>query len=441
MIGPIVKTTAGQVRGFVKDGVRQWRGIPYASAPRFAPPAPPVPWAGERDATRFGPVAIQARDPRTAMISGVTDKIPMSEDCLAVNIFAPDRDDGRAPVLVWIHGGAFVMGSGSTPLYDGTSFARKHGIVVVTLNYRLGVHGFHKGNHALLDQIAALAWVRDNIAAFGGDPARVTVMGESAGAIAIATLLAMPAATGLFQRAILQSGASPLAVAVGEELPPIADDITDAEVVALQQQLMATKGLTGFAPYVDGRDLPGLPIEHTRTDVPLLLGYCRDEWKLFELFIGDGSIKPVLAALANKVGQATTDRLLAAYGGDRGALVGELAFRMPMLRLAARTRSHVYRFDWRSPAMDGKLGASHGMDLPFTWNKLDLPASKFLTGGASAQPLADRMHDAWAAFVHTGEPGWPLHGTARTTKLFDTEDGLVDDPDPETRRAWGDLIS
>ena len=436
----LATTRAGVVRGFQKDGVRVWRGIPYATAPRFQPPGPVAAWTGERDATKFGPVAIQSRDPAIAMMSGVTDKIAMSEDCLALNVIAPDRD-GPHPVVVWIHGGAFVMGSGSTPLYDGTSFAARHGLVVVTLNYRLGLLGFHGGNHALLDQVAALAWVRDNIAAFGGDPTCVTAMGESAGAIAIATLLAMPAAEGLFHRAILQSGASPLTVATRDELAvvDIAADASVDEILAAQTKLAAEHGLAAFAPYVDGHIVPCVPIEGIRTRVPLLMGTNRDEWSLFEVFLGARSVEPVKAPLYARVGHRL-DEILAVYGGNWIDVIGDVVFRLPMLRLAQLVPSFVYRFDWRSPAMGGRLGAAHAMELPFVWNKLDLPASQFLLGGAQVQPLADLMHDTWARFVRTGDPGWSLHGTARTTMLFDTASRVVDDPDRERREIWAGAI-
>ncbi len=273
----VVETASGKVRGLRKDGVAQWRGIPYAAPPlgalRFLPPRPVAPWAGERDATRFGPIAEQPRDPGTAMLSGYSEKVAMSEDCLVLNVYSPAADGARRPVLVWIHGGAFVMGSGSQPLYDGSSFAARHDLVVVTLNYRLGVLGllylgelagepYREGNVALLDQIAALRWVRENIAAFGGDAARVTVMGESAGATAIAHLLGMPAARGLFDRAILQSGAPglmPMSRADATELargvlaalevePAGLADVPVARLIAVQEQLSRTRGLGAFAP-------------------------------------------------------------------------------------------------------------------------------------------------------------------------------------------------
>jgi para-nitrobenzyl esterase len=303
----VVQTTCGAVRGMERDGVAVWRGVPYAEPPvgalRCLPPMPPHAWTGERDATKFGAVAMQSRDPRIATMSGVTDKVAMGEDCLVLNVFAPLAygDGTRRPVMVWIHGGAFVMGSGSTPLYHGDAFVRDD-VVVVTLNYRLGVLGFlylghrseaHRaGNIALLDQIAALTWVRDNNAAFGGDPGNVTVMGESAGAVSIATLLAMPGARGLFHAAILESGASQLIVptrddaiaaadavlseiGVGEHLEGLAEVPVD-RIMEAQVRMTAERGLAAFAPFVDGVSVPRPPIDAARDGsaiaVPMLLG-------------------------------------------------------------------------------------------------------------------------------------------------------------------------
>ncbi|MEO7093477.1 MAG: carboxylesterase family protein, partial [Polyangiales bacterium] len=272
----VVETRTGTVRGELRDGVSIWKGIPYAAPPigalRFRPPQPAAGWPGERDATKFGTVAAQSRDPAITMMSGVGDKVISGEDCLTLNVFSPGADGAKRPVVVWIHGGAFIMGSGSTPLYHGNSFAANHDLVVVTVNYRLGLFGLlylgdlapdrEAGNYALLDQIAALRWVRDNIAAFGGDPDQVTVMGESAGAISIGSLLAMPAARGLFHRAILQSGAAVLSPPTREdmtiaaryvlaELGVTVDElpgVPEAQLLAVQEKLSRDKGLGAFAP-------------------------------------------------------------------------------------------------------------------------------------------------------------------------------------------------
>jgi para-nitrobenzyl esterase len=438
----IAKTQSGLVRGMLKDGVRVWRGIPYATAPRFQPPGPPETWTGERDATKFGPVAVQSRDPRIAMMSGVTDKIQMSEDCLSVNITAPDRD-GPHPVLVWFHGGAFIMGSGSTPLYDGRSFASRHGIVVVTLNYRIGILGFHGGNHALLDQVAALTWVRDNIAAFGGDPAQVTAMGESAGGMSVACLLGMPAARGLFHRAILESGAGSLSFPTEAPEIDIANDATVDEILAAQAKLALEKGLGAFQPYVDGVAVPKPPHENLAI-MPVLLGTNRDEWKLFSTFLGRGAAAGFEAPLRARLGDKF-DALLAAYNGDWDDLIGDVVFRMPTLRLADHLPSYVYRFDWHVP--NGPLGAAHALELPFVWNTLELPASQFLLGGdvAGAKPLATAMHDSWAAFAKTGDPNggglpaWPRYDVTRPTMLLDRTCSVALDPGGERRSIWAGL--
>jgi para-nitrobenzyl esterase len=209
----IVATTGGPVQGREKDGIFDFRGIPYAAPPvgelRFRPPQPVEPWADVRDVTRFGPMAPQNQGAMEAMF-GAPPR-PMDEDCLTLNVWTPGCDDAKRPVMVWIHGGAFLYGTGATPWYDGRTFARND-VVLVTINYRLGALGFlhvdGQGNNGILDQVAALEWVRDNIAAFGGDPGNVTAFGESAGAMSVGTLLGLPAAKGLFVKAIPESGAA-----------------------------------------------------------------------------------------------------------------------------------------------------------------------------------------------------------------------------------------
>jgi para-nitrobenzyl esterase len=491
----VVETACGKLRGVRKAGVAQWRGIPYAEPPlgalRFLPPRPPVPWTGERDATRFGAVAEQSRDPATAMMSGIGEKMAMSEDCLVLNVFSPAADGARRPVVVWIHGGAFIMGSGSQPLYNGSSFAARHDLVVVTINYRLGLFGllylgelagepYRHGNVALLDQLAALRWVRDHIAAFGGDPARVTVMGESAGAISIGSLLGMPAARGLFDRAILQSGASGLSppgradatalargvlAELGVDAAGLAD-VPAARLVALQQRLTQARGLGAFAPFVDGESIPRPPTEAVRDGdgarVPLLIGSNRDEWALFDVFFGDAATGAMKAHLIDRLGDDVL-RIHAARRDARDArpgarspdaaawidVLGDVAFRIPVLRLAEAQARHapvwMYRFDWESPAFGGRLGAAHALELPFVWNALDLPVSQLLLGddAPGAQALGAQIHDAWAAFIRGGEPAaaglpaWPRHDEPRrATMVLDREPYVADDPDGPVRALW-----
>lgn len=460
MASAVVEIGSGKLRGIVKDGVRMWRGIPYARVPgRFRAPVSAESWSGEREATQWGPVAIQSRDPRVAMMSGVGEKMAMAEDCLTANVFSPEGAE-KAPVLVWIHGGAFVMGSGSTPLYDGRTFASK-GIVVVTFNYRLGLLGFMGGNWALLDQVVLLEWVKANIAAFGGDPGNVTIVGESAGASSVAALLVMPKAHGLFARAVLQSCAIGAMVPTKEDNAAIAAEAgisADASIDAIleaQAGLAVRRGLSAFAPFVDGDVIPEGPIAAVRegraAQVPLLVGWNRDEWNLFHVFMGPGTSEAVKEPLRARLGTEKLDAIVKAYDGKWVDICGDLAFRMPSTRIAEwhRSPAWLYRFDWTSTGMGGALGAAHAMELPFMWNKLDLPASQLLIGGdtAGGQPLATAMHETWAAFVKTGEPNggglpaWPRYDRERReTMLLDRESRVTSDPDRERRVLWEGVI-
>jgi len=503
MANLVVETTHGKVRGELHDDVAMWKGIPYAAPPlgalRFRPPQPPAPWPGERDATRFGTVATQSRDPRIAIMSGIAEKVVSGEDCLMLNVFAPAEAAGPLPVMVWIHGGAFVMGSGSTPLYHGTTFALQ-GIVVVTFNYRLGLPGFlylgdlarglgdlarglgdlapgyDAGNCALLDQVAALRWVQGNIAAFGGDPGMVTVMGESAGAISIGTLMAMPAARGLFHRAILDSGAPSLGPPTRADATRIARGVIDklgvgidglAEVsidrlLDAQVELSQASGLAAFSPYIDGTTVPRLPIDAIRdgsaAGIPILLGTNRDEWNLFEVFLGEVTVEAFEAPLRQRLGPLV-DQLLETYRDAHADhsikrawvdLVGELVFRIPAIRLAETQADrgetvYMYRFDWKSPAFGGRLGAAHALELPFVWNRLDLPMAPVMLGDRliQLQPIATAMHRSWAQFIRTGTPNggglpdWPRYSSERrATLIIDRESHVAEDPGGAARRMW-----
>jgi len=434
------KTTSGVVRGKPVDGAVAFLGIPYAAPPfgalRFAAPAAPAAWDGVRECTAFGPTAL--KPPYPAPIDQLLPEpsVP-GQDVLNLNVWTPDPGAGGLPVLVWIHGGAFVNGSGAVPQYDGAAFARD-GVVLVSVNYRLGVDGFlHFGddgpaNRGLLDQVAALTWVRENIAAFGGDPDRVTIAGESAGAMSVASLLSMPRAQGLFARAIAQSGAghfalSPatagrVAAALAERLGvPLtreafaAVDLQELVVAqrALSQDISTTPNpalwgeitlnLMAWEPVVDGDVLPALPVRGIEAGagagVDLLIGANSDEYALFLVpngfvdVIDDATLGMLLAGYGLPV------EALEAYRGDLpSATPGELLmavatdwfFRLPALRLAeSRTgapgSTHVYEFAWPSPQFGGRLGACHALEIGFVFDTLAAAGSRPMAGEAPPQ--------------------------------------------------------
>ena len=500
-----VETTLGTVAGAVKHDVHVFKGIPYAAPPigerRFRAPQPPAPWTGTRDATHYGPVAPQNASPMEALF-GTQSPETSEADCLTLNVFTPAPDGARRPVMVWIHGGAFVGGSGATPWYDGTSFARNGDVVVVTLNYRLGALGFlhldeiggdafagtGSGNVGILDQVAALEWVRDNIEAFGGDPNNVTAFGESAGAMSVGTLLGLPLAKGLFVKAIPQSGAAHHArspkdatetarkvldhlglettaagVAKLSELP--VDALLDAQA-ALLAQTAASGGLQ-FSPVVDGIVLPDRPIDAigggSATGVSLLIGTTRDEWNLFGLMdpglaeIDDAKMLRRAGALIGD--ETAAANVIAAYKRTRpdlapadlwNVLSTDHVFRIPAVRLAERQSAlgnsvHMYRFDWATPVFGGRLGACHALEIPFVFNNLDAVGSEMFTGPPSDEmrEMARTMHTAWHTFARTGNPGdnWPRYTSDdRKVMRFDLTSEVVDDPDGAEREAWEGVL-
>jgi para-nitrobenzyl esterase len=414
-----------------------------------------------RPASAFGASAPQ--NPMLLPLPGL-DMGATAEDCLFLNVWTPAADAGRRAVLVWIHGGGFVIGSGSQSLYDGEALARRADAVVVTINYRLGPLGFlylrelcpdldgAVGNAGLRDQAAALAWVRDHAAAFGGDPGNVTIFGESAGGMSVGTLLGAPSARGLFARAVAQSGAAhnvhtretaTRTAAAFLELLGLRPAEAARELRALppaklldtQQQTMfklgTSLGLLPFQPLVDGDFLPEPPLDAVRrgaaSGVSLLTGTTRDEWKLFGMIETDlptldeaGLVKK----LAARIPGADAGALVAGYRRAREARGASVApseiflaietdriFRLPAIRLAEAQGAHrpdvyMYRVDWESPAFGGRLGACHAVELPFVFGTLDKPGAElFAGGGGDAHALASRMMDAWAAFARGGDPG------------------------------------
>jgi para-nitrobenzyl esterase len=494
---PVAECTLpqGTLRGDASGPALAFRGIPYARPPvgllRFAPPAPAEPWTGLRDATRFGAAPPQRPDPLVSSL-GMLAGCEIGEDCLTLNVFAPALDGaspGGRPVLVWLPGGAFVGGTAGIPLYDGARLAARGNVIVVTVSYRVGALGFAcldadgdepaVANLGLQDQIAALRWVRAHVAAFGGDPARVTVFGESAGAGSVLALAGVPAARGLFARAIVQSaaprGVIPLAQAHAREklwleelglagaprsalrAAPV-EALLDAQAAVIAQ----TPPTNGFwyAPVVDGEVLAVPPArafaEGFASELPLLIGTTRDEMHLYHAGL-PSSDDGVVAMIAPQLGRPREDAARAARAlidgfrtlrerrGDPAtacdvwlAIQTELSLRHDAVRLAearaADARTWMYLFSWRSLARGGVPGACHALDLPFVFGNLDAPGMDGFAGkGPEAQALAEAMMDAWVAFAR-GEPAWPAYEPSRrATFEFGAERAVREAPLDEDR--------
>ncbi len=476
------------MRGTIDHGVPAYLGIPYAAPPfgdlRMQPPAPPLSWPDVRAATAYGPTVPKGDYPPQyqPLLPEVT--IP-GDECLNLNVWTPDPGSSGLPVFVWIHGGSFMNGSGSVAAYRGSSFARD-GIVCVTINYRLQAEGFlhtadGASNVGLLDQIAALRWVQDNIAAFGGDPAKVTVGGESAGAMSVTTLLSMPQTRGLFRAAITESGAgahtmSPetaekvtalLAEQLGVEptraaVAALAPDAVHKVAEALTNEVQTLPdpakwgelalSLLPFMPTVDGTVVEQPPLQGLAAgngaDVALLTGTNAEESRLF--LVAPGVIDVIDEPTARQGAQAygvDVDAAWDAYsapgsspGDTLAALVTDWFFAIPAIRVAeARGGSPtwMYRFDYRSPLFDGRLGAAHAVEIPFVFDTLDTADSAALAGPDAPQSLADTMHAAWVAFIRDADPGWPRYDqTNRSTRVFGGDVDVVDDPDAARRQLW-----
>lgn len=483
-----VNTTYGQVLGKQEGNIFTWKGIPYAKPPvgelRFQAPLAHDSWEGVREATQFGPIAPQPEQEIMTFLGAERDN--MSEDCLYLNVWSPGADERRRPVLVWIHGGAFISGSGSASAYDGTSFVEHGDVVVVTLNYRLGILGFlhlgelggktyeTSGNNGMLDQIAALKWVKDNIAFFGGDPERVTIFGESAGAMSVGTLLAMPESKGLFQKAILQSGAArntvtaTKATEIAKQILGVLhvqeNELEKLRELPLEDLLSASTRVPfmHLVPVVDGVSLPVNPevalAEGAAKDIPVLIGTNKDEYNLFTVFdprLNDPD-KETLTSYCNQLFGPLWPSLASSFlKGETistalfSKMVTYLIFNAPALKLAEEQVKqgalvYMYRFDWETPVLNGGLKACHALEIPFVWNNLTQPGTSNLVGDPSEiQGLAERVHQAWIAFAHHGNPNtpelpdWePYNLVDRPTMLFNRECRMVNDPEKESRLAW-----
>ena len=489
---PEVRTAAGALRGSREAGMAVFRGIPFAEPPvgslRFAAPRPVRGWDGVREAVSYGPPPPQGG--HFGMAELAQDAV--GEDWLTVNVWSPEPGPGAGlPVMVWIQGGAYTIGMSGLPEYDGGRLARDGGVVVVTFNYRVGLEGFGQfegapANRGLLDQVAALEWVRDNIRAFGGDPDRVTVFGQSAGGGSVAALLAMPGAAGLFGRAVAQSVpgtffspelAADIAASCAAELglrPTVADLSTvdparlsaagDAVGAKMTQWAdrwgqIAYRSIP-FSPVVDGDTLPVTPwqalADGAGRDVELLVGHTRDEQRLLTALDGLlGQVTQEQAASALHVfgpgqdgARRYTDGFPAAGPDELYELVhSDWLFRMPSLHLAeaqtaAGGRAHVYELTWPAPGMGGALGACHGLDVPLVFGNLDRGQPAVLIGegpSPEAEALSTRMRAAWTAFAAHGDPGWPAYDTGeRLVQLFDARPAVTAYPEETSRLIWQD---
>jgi para-nitrobenzyl esterase len=483
--GATVETSAGKLCGAIDSSVYAFKGIPYAAPPvgsrRFRPPAQPVPWPGTREAVSYGASCPQpARRPE-----GWPQEPSLSEDCLYLNVWTPSvADGGRRPVLVWLHGGGFSIGSGSWPVYDGSALVRRGDVVVLTVNHRLGIFGYlhlkelagpdlaSAGNAGMLDLVAALEWVRENIASFGGDPSSVTIFGESGGGAKVSTLLVMPAARGLFHRAIVQSGPG-LRVRAPEQATELAGSVLADLGVSAQglqalpvERLLDAQGKLGrravfaFSPVLDGRhviDHPSNALKNgTAADVPMVIGCNRDEATLFLAM--DPSLKDSASlegdGLSKRLASLGDDgrRIIETYRRTRPAASGrdlliaiesDRMMRMPSIELAERklaggsTPVYMYLFCWAA----GPLGSAHGYEIPFVFDNARPPV---MAESPGRQALAARMSEAWIAFArnsapdHGGIPQWPDYSPRdRATMIFDREESrVVNDPFGQERAAW-----
>ena len=509
---PVAETTSGQLRGVDEAGISAFRGIPYGASTagrnRFLPPQPPLPWAGVRDASSYQGHAPQAVDgasrrPELADFSGAPDTTPESEDCLTLNLWTPGIGAGKRPVMVWFHGGAFSYGSANSLRTQGNSLCRRGDVVVVTVNQRLNIFGHlyladiggaefsDSGNAGTLDMVAALRWVRDNIARFGGDPANVTIFGESGGGGKVSTLLAMPAAQGLFHRAIIQSGATVrliakdranrLAEAVLKTLGLTARQLGDLQMVPVAKMLAAigpaSKAIGptdhklfdryDFGPVVDGKTVPNQPFDPVAPaiseHIPLMIGDMKDEMAIF--LAPDDKIwnrtltESEMHGRVMAVAGAATDRVIALYKRLHPetspaelliAILTDSNFRIRSLTLAQRKAAQnrapvfMYAFEWETPVHGGRLKAPHAMDVPFTFDTLEFVGST--DRGPAAHALAARMSTTWTAFARTGSPDnpaippWPAYNAqTRDTMILNTTWSIAADPNKETRLLWQEI--
>ena len=499
----MVSIKSGKLEGGEEGGLYVFKGIPYATPPlgelRWMPPQPVKPWTGIRQAKEFGPIA-----PQTPMPAGPIAHVEQkqSEDCLFLNVWTPGLDNAKRPVMVWIHGGAFTIGSGSDPQYYGDKLAKRGNIVVVSINYRVGMLGFLRlkdatggkipatGNEGFLDQVAALKWVKENIAIFGGDPGNVTVFGESAGGMSIGCLMVMPSAKGLFKKGILESGVGSVAVpkAAANENGELfikatglkKDDaktmraLTPAQLLEIETKMRVMGAGPGEAmkitvttPVADGEVIPDFPMKLAKKgaakDITTIIGTNLDEWTLFGMmtpgytesteqdmmkrlnFLMPGQDVPKLVEVYR---ESLKKRSMPTKPSDiLTAVQTDIMFHMPALEMVQAQRDngakvYNYLFDWKSPVMGGIFGACHALEVGFVFGTHD---AMFCGAGPEADKLSANMMDAWIAFAKTGDPStkamgeWLVYGPKRVTMFIGPKPHLEEAPYETERLAWSSI--
>ena len=513
--GPVAETTSGKILGVSNGGVHAFKGVPYGASTggrnRFMPPQKPQAWADVRNATDWAgrapqaPPSANSRRPELSGLSGAPDRLAESEDCLTLNVFTRGiNDGGKRPVMVWYHGGGFSYGSSNMPRLDGSNLAALYDVVVVTVNQRLNILGHlhladlggeafaQSGNAGTLDMVAALQWVKGNAGRFGGDPGNVTIFGQSGGGGKVSTLLATPAARGLFHRAIVMSGAAvrlttreranQLAEAVLKHLGLAPSQLVELQTIPFKQLIAAigpARKMVGrpaqplfdrydFGPVVDGKILPGQPFDPVATDVsadiPVLVGNVKDEMagylaandKVWNRVLTEDEMRAQILPVAG----ASTDRVIELYrrlmpdASPADRLISTLTdsnFRIRTLLLAERKAAQakgpvwLYSFDWETPVFDGKLKAYHALDVPLVFNTIDAVGAT--DRGPVAHDLSRRMSATWAAFARTGKPDnaaiprWPAYTLAeRSTLIFDRNCSVARDYGGDARVLWKNVV-
>jgi para-nitrobenzyl esterase len=498
----MAETSRGRVRGAIVDGIRTFKGIPYGAPTdgpnRFREAKPAVPWTGVRDTVVYGPMCPQEIRPRPSFAASWAVDQSFSEDCLVLNIWTPAlRDHHKRPVMVWFHGGGFSTGSGGNPVYDGTNLARKGDVVVVTLNHRLNVFGHlylarlggteyaESGNLGILDLVAALRWLHTNIAEFGGDPANITIFGQSGGGAKVSTLMAMPQTRGLFHRAIVQSGsqldglttdeANANALAFLKAIDVPANDLTRLQKLTVEQLLTALRnvmrapgGQPHFSPVVDGKFLPKAPWipegPSNSASVPMMIGTVKTETTALiggddpsAFTLDDAGLRKKLAAW---IPASDIDRIIAGYRkSEPESPPSDLFFAITSARRvrqqawiqaehkAAQNAAPVwlYELDWQTPVDGGKWKSPNSLDLAFVFD--NVARSESMVGhGDQQRALADQMSSAWLAFARNGDPNnkssprWaPFRVPERTTMVFDVKSRTVNDFRGDERQLLASL--